>query len=104
VVMEAIIRNYYCFPLHYFGWSPNLHVFMVLLVMESRRSYWDSAWQSWWIRTQVPIPCCYLCYAGCTSNSVSGTALSTASSARQVAGNSTDSLHIVLWLVVLSIR
>jgi hypothetical protein len=42
MVMEAFIRRYYCFPLHCFGSSSislsNLHVFLVLLVMESGRS------------------------------------------------------------------
>jgi hypothetical protein len=41
VVMEAFIIRYYSFPLHYFGSSSisfsNLHVFLVLLVMESGR-------------------------------------------------------------------
>jgi hypothetical protein len=42
---------------------------------------------------------CYSCYAGYINNSVSGTALATASLEPQVAGDC-----IVLWLVVLPIK
>jgi hypothetical protein len=43
VVMDEIFRRYNCFPIHLFGSSfilfSNLLVFLVLLVMESGRSY-----------------------------------------------------------------
>jgi hypothetical protein len=46
MVMQAIIRRYYCFPLNYFRSSSisfsNLRIFLVLLVMESGRICWAS--------------------------------------------------------------
>jgi hypothetical protein len=47
---------------------------------------------------------CYSYYGGCITNSVGWTVLATASPTPQIAGNSTNSLCIVMWLVVSPIE
>jgi hypothetical protein len=102
VVMEAIIVRYYCslstisdqalfrylictYFWCYLSWNLEEaveHLTMAILVNPNSATM------------------CYSCYAGCKSNSISGMALATTSPTPQVAGNSTGSICIMLWLVV----
>jgi hypothetical protein len=101
-VLEAIIRRYYCFPLHLFRSSSiafsNLRVFLVLLVMEYWKkllsiSPWHSAESE--LSNSVLFVLCRL-----HQQERRWAVLATASPTPQVAGNSMRSLHIMWWLVV----
>jgi hypothetical protein len=106
VVTEAIIRRYYCFPLHLFRSSSilfsNLRVFLLLLVMESWKKLLSISHGILLNLNSATVY--YLCYAGYINKSIGGMVLATASPAPQVAGNSMLSLHIMLWLVASPIK